>query len=68
MNMNRRSCREDTLFVIALIVPAVFATARYFQSDHEMTRIAQAQAISVAAADHAPSQLVLAAAGERVGP
>jgi len=68
MNLNRRSRREDALFVIALLVPAIFATARYFESDREMTRIAQAHEISVAAADHAPKQLLLAAAGDRVGP
>jgi hypothetical protein len=43
MNFNRRSYREDVLFVIALLVPAVFAGARYFESDAQMTQIAQAQ-------------------------
>ncbi len=65
MNLNRHSYREDVLFVIALLVPAIFATARYFQSDGEMTQIAQAQATSVAAQSHAPAQVVVAAAQAR---
>jgi hypothetical protein len=60
MNLNRRSHREDALFVIALLVPAIFATARYVQSDREMTRIAQAQAASAVAQNHAPARLVVA--------
>jgi hypothetical protein len=62
MNMNRRTHREDALFVIALLVPAIFATARYFQSDREMTQIAQAQASSVVVQGNAPAPLMVAAA------
>jgi hypothetical protein len=61
VNLNRRSHREDALFVIALLVPAIFATARYVQSDREMTQIAQAQAASVVAQSHEPARLVVAA-------
>ena len=62
MNLNRRSHREDALFVIALLVPAMFAMARYVQSHREMTQIAQAQAASAVAQSHAPARLVIAAA------
>jgi hypothetical protein len=65
MNMNRRSRREDTLFVIALLVPAIFATARYFQSESEITQIAQAQAAASVAQSHAPAPLVIASAQTR---
>jgi hypothetical protein len=44
MKFNRPSHRDDLLFVIALLVPAVFAGARYLESDHQMTQIVQAQA------------------------
>jgi len=43
MNFNRPGCRDDWLFVIALALPATFAGARYFESDRQMTEIAQAQ-------------------------
>jgi uncharacterized membrane protein affecting hemolysin expression len=58
MNFNRRSHREDVLFVIALLVPALFAGARYLESDHQMTQIAQARAqvTLVASADPLPSR------------
>ncbi len=62
MNLNRRTHREDALFVIALLVPAIFATARYLQSDREMTQIAQAQASSVVVQGNAPAPLMVAAA------
>jgi len=65
MNLNRRSYREDALFVIALLVPAIFATARYVQSDREMTQIAQAQAAPVVAQSHAPAPLIVAAVQTR---
>jgi hypothetical protein len=42
MNMNRQSRREDVLFVIALLVPAIFAGARYADSTREMALIAKA--------------------------
>lgn len=54
MNTNRRSHREDVLFVLALLVPAFFAGARYVQSDHEMALIAQAAQVQVAQALHTP--------------
>jgi hypothetical protein len=52
MNMNRQSRREDVLFVIALLVPAIFAGARYHESNHEMMLIAQHQAAVQVAASH----------------
>jgi hypothetical protein len=56
MNFHRRSHVEDALFVIALLVPAVFGGARYLETDRETTVIAQAHtpAPSVAAAATAP--------------
>ena len=61
MNFNRRSYREDLLFVIALLVPAVFAGARYFESEAQMTQIAQAQhkTAEVVSAAKAPTNLDL---------
>ena len=43
MNFNRPGCRDDWLFVIALVLPAAFAAARYFESDRQIAQIAQAQ-------------------------
>jgi hypothetical protein len=43
MNLNRRSHTEDALFVIALLVPAIFAGVRYLESERQITQIAQAQ-------------------------
>jgi hypothetical protein len=43
MNFNRRSYRDDLLFVIALLVPAVFAGARYVESERQIVQIEQAQ-------------------------
>jgi len=62
MNFYRRSHLEDALFVIALLVPAVFAGARYVESDREMAQIAQAQtqAAVVAAQTQAPAHVVVA--------
>ena len=57
MNMNRQSRREDALFVIALLVPAIFAGARYHESNHEMTLIAQRQAAIQVAASHGEHQV-----------
>jgi hypothetical protein len=42
MNMNRQSRREDVLFVIALLVPAIFAGARYTESTQQMALVARA--------------------------
>jgi hypothetical protein len=42
MNMNRQSRRDDVLFVIALLVPAIFAGARYAESSQQMALIAKA--------------------------
>lgn len=56
MNMNRRSRREDALFVIALLVPAIFAGARYHDSSREMTLIAQHQAAVQVAVSHSEHQ------------
>jgi len=62
MNINRRSHLDDALFVIALLVPAFFAGARYVESDRQMTQIAQArsQTAVVAVERHAPAPLVIA--------
>jgi len=43
MKFNRPGCRDDWLFVVALALPAAIAGARYFESDRQMTEIAQAQ-------------------------
>jgi uncharacterized protein YfaQ (DUF2300 family) len=56
MRFNRSGHRDDLLFVIALLLPAIFAGARYFQSDREMTQIAQARAHSALVADGGRSQ------------
>jgi hypothetical protein len=55
------------LFVIALLVPAIFATARYFESDRQMTQIAQAQSkpARVASANGAQANLRVASAESR---
>jgi hypothetical protein len=62
MNFNRSGHRDNFLFVIALLLPAVVAGARYFESDRQMTQIAQAQAErqSVAAASAAALRLRVA--------
>jgi len=44
MNMNRQNRRDDVLFVIALLVPAIFAGARYTQASQEMALIARSDA------------------------
>jgi hypothetical protein len=51
MNFNYRNHRDDLLFVIALLVPAVFSGACYIDSQRQIVRIeqAQSQAASVAA-------------------
>lgn len=61
MNFNRVGHREDVLFVIALVVPAIFAGARYFESEHQMTQIARARSQSALIAEgrQAPAQLRL---------
>ena len=56
MNFNRSGHRDDFLFVIALLLPALFAGARYVQSDHEMVQIAQAHSRSALAADESLPQ------------
>ena len=56
MKFNRRGYRDDLLFVIALLVPAIFAGARYLESDRQMTEIAQAQvksqSVATAGSEH----------------
>ena len=54
MNFNFRSHRDDLLFVIALLVPAVFSGACYIESQRQIVQIeqAQSQAASVAANDN----------------
>ena len=67
MNFRRPGCMDDVLFVIALLVPAIFATARYFESDRQMTEIAQAQSqrAAVASANSAQAHLRVASAERR---
>jgi hypothetical protein len=67
MNFNRRSHMEDALFVIALLVPAIFSGARYVESDRQMTQIAQARShvAPVALEGKAPATVVLAKADSR---
>ena len=62
MNFKFAPHRDDVLFVIALLLPAVFACARYVQSDREVTQIVQArtQAQLAAARNHSPANLRLA--------
>jgi hypothetical protein len=62
MNFKRRSHLDDVLFVITMLVPAVFAGARYVETDRQITQIAQAQShpASVAANTRAPSEMVFA--------
>jgi hypothetical protein len=55
MNMNRQSRRDDVLFVIALLVPAIVAGARYTQSSHEMALIAKAIQASQVVQAHVPA-------------
>jgi hypothetical protein len=50
MNFNRPGHRDDALFVIAILVTAVVAGARYFESDRQMDQIAQAHARAVSIA------------------
>jgi hypothetical protein len=62
MNFKFSPHRDDVLFVIALLLPAVFAGARYVQSEREMTQIVQArtQAELAAAKAHSPANQRLA--------
>jgi hypothetical protein len=43
MNFKRNSHREDVLFILALVIPAVMSTTRYFETERQMTQIARAQ-------------------------
>jgi hypothetical protein len=63
MKFNRPGHRDDLLFVIVLLLPAVFAGARYLESDRQMTQIAQAQAKheSVAGTDLGQARVRVAA-------
>jgi len=51
MRFNRPGRIDDVLFVIALLVPALFAGARYLESDRQMVEIVQAQSRGAVAAD-----------------
>jgi len=44
MNFKRASHREDVLFTIALVIPAVLSAARYLENEQQMTQIVRAQA------------------------
>jgi hypothetical protein len=56
MNFQRRSRIEDILFVIALVLPAVVAGARYLETDREMTMIARSHAPAPSVAVSAPAR------------
>jgi hypothetical protein len=43
MNFNRQRHREDVLFVIALVIPAVLSMTRYVETQRQITQIARAQ-------------------------
>ena len=43
MNYNHRSYRDDLLFVIALLVPAIFSGACYVESERQIVQIEQAR-------------------------
>jgi hypothetical protein len=52
MKFNFFAHRDDWLFVIVLLLPAVVAGTRFLQSEREMTQIVQARAqAELAAAD-----------------
>jgi len=55
MNMNRQSRRDDVLFVIALLVPAIFAVARYNESSRETAALVAQQAAVHVVQAHTPS-------------
>jgi hypothetical protein len=59
MKFNQRHF-DDWLFVICLLVPLVFATARYFESERTMDQIAQAQEQRRLAAEPKPAPVRLA--------
>lgn len=59
MNMNRQSRREDVLFVIALLIPAIVAGARFNESSHETAELLARQST--------PIQVVLAHETSRRG-
>jgi len=44
MNMNRKSHREDVLFVLALLVPAIVSADRLFDDKRTMDLIARGKA------------------------
>ena len=43
MNFKLHTRYDDFLFVIALLLPCVFAGARYLESNREVVQVAQAQ-------------------------
>jgi hypothetical protein len=45
MNFNRRGYRDDLLFVIALVLPAVVAATRYLESERQMDQIARVRPV-----------------------
>jgi hypothetical protein len=56
MKYKHSSHRDDLLFVVALLVPAIFAGARYFESDRQMTQIVQARDKRESVAGTAPER------------
>jgi len=68
MNFNRRSHLDSVLFVSTLLVPAIFASVRYVETERQITQIAQAQSrpVSVAVDRRAPSNAVLAQSDDSV--
>lgn len=68
MKFDRSGNKDDWLFVIALLLPAVFAGARFLESDRQMTQIAQAHAKHESVAKNSPVRVpVRVAEAERRG-
>jgi hypothetical protein len=68
MNFKRPRHREDILFVIALVIPAVLSAARYFETEQRKTQIARAQSASAQVALHAPPATLANLAGSITPP
>ena len=56
MKLHSPNHRDDLLFVIALLLPAVFAAARYLESERQMDQIAQTQSQSAPLVAERPEQ------------
>ena len=56
MNYSRQTRRDDTLFIALLIIPAVFTTAFYLQSESQIDRLASLSKPPVAIAKNVPAR------------